>query len=79
MLIIDEIENALHYLHGERTMSGLVLKVHPFIAAYLTKGFPNIRMKWWWRWKKSVKVVPEGSHQYLEYTIQDAEGNEIPL
>lgn len=79
VLVIDEIENALNYLLGEKDMSGLVLKVHPFVAAYFTKGFPSIRMKWWWRWKKSVKVVPGGSHQYLQYTIQDAQGKEIPL
>ncbi len=79
VLIIDEIENALNYLLGEKDMSGLTLKVHPFLAAYFTKGFPSMRMKWWWRWKKSVKVVGEGSHQYLDYTIQDSGGKEVPL
>lgn len=79
VLIVDEIENALNYLHTEKDMSGLTLKVHPFLAAYFTKGFPSVRMKWWWRWKKSVKVVGEGSHQYLDYSIQDSQGNEIPL
>ncbi len=79
VLIIDEIENALNYLLGEKNMSGLTLKVHPFLAAYFTKGFPSIRTKWWWRWKKSVKVVGEGGHQYLQYSIQDSEGKEIPL
>jgi ribonuclease G len=79
VLIIDEIENALNFLHGEKNMSGLTLKVHPFLAAYFTKGLPSIRMKWWWRWKKGVKVVGEGSHQYLDYSIQDSEGKEVPL
>jgi SOS response regulatory protein OraA/RecX len=37
-------------------MSGLTLKVHPFIARLFTKGFPSIQRKWWWRWKKWVKV-----------------------
>jgi ribonuclease G len=79
VLIIDEIENALNYLLGEKNMSGITLKVHPFLAAYFTKGFPSIRMQWWWRWKKGVKVIGEGSHQYLDYTIQDSEGKEVPL
>jgi ribonuclease G len=79
VLIVDEIENALHYLHGEKGMSGLTLKVHPFIAAYFTKGLPSIRHKWWWRWKKSVKVVPDGALQYLQYAVEDSEGNDIPL
>lgn len=79
VLIVDEIENALHYLHGEKGMSGLTLKVHPFVAAYFTQGFPSIRHKWWWRWKKSVKVVPDGALQYLQYAVEDSEGNDIPL
>ncbi len=79
VLIIDEIENALHYLHGEKGMSGLTLKVHPFVHAYLTRGWPSVRMRWWWRWKKGVKVVPEGALQYLDYSVEDAQGNEVPL
>ena len=79
VLIIDEIENALNYLHGEKNMSGLTLKVHPFLAAYFTTGFPSMRMRWWWRWKKMVKVVGEGSHQYLQYTIEDSAGNVVPV
>ena len=77
--MIDEIENALNYLLGEKNMSGITLKVHPSLAAYFTKGFPSIRLKWWWRWKKTVKVVGEGAHQYLDYTIQDSAGKEVPL
>ena len=60
-------------------MTGLTLSVHPFLAAYFTKGFPSIQHKWWWRWKKWVKVKGEGSHQYLDFTVQDSTGNEVPL
>lgn len=79
VLIIDEIENALNYLLTEKDMSGLTLCVHPFIHAYLTKGFMSVQRKWYWRWKKWVKVKPEGSLQYLAYTVQDGEGNEVPV
>jgi len=43
---------------GEKDMSGLTLNVHPFIHAYLTKGFMSIQRKWWWRWKKWVCKLP---------------------
>lgn len=79
ILIVDEIENALNYLHAEKNMSGLTLKVHPFLAAYFTKGFPSVRTKWWWRWKKTVKVVPEGASQYLDFKVLDSEGKEVPV
>ncbi len=79
VLLIDEIENTLNYLHSEKDMSGLTLCVHPFIHAYLTKGLLSIQRKWYWRWKKWVKVKPEGAHQYLAYSFQDGSGNEVPV
>lgn len=79
VLIVDSIENALNYLLGEKQMTGLTLSVHPFLAAYFTKGLPSIQHKWWWRWKKWVKVKGEGSHQYLDFTVQDGAGIEVPL
>jgi ribonuclease G len=79
ILIIDEIENALNYLHTEKDMSGLMVCVHPFIHAYLTKGLPSIQQKWWWRWKKWVKVKPEGAQQFLAFSVKDGQGNEVPV
>ncbi|MCC6839956.1 MAG: Rne/Rng family ribonuclease [Flavobacteriales bacterium] len=79
VLIVDEIENGLNYLHGEKNMSGLCLHVHPFVAAYFTKGLPSIQHKWWWRWKKWVKVVPQGSSRYLEFHVFDSAGKEVAV
>ena len=79
ILIVDEIENTLNYLVSEKEMSGLTLSVHPFIHAYITKGFPSRQMKWAWRWKKWVNVKPESSMQFLAYKVADASGSEIPV
>jgi ribonuclease G len=53
----------------------LVLNVHPFVAAYLTKGFPSIRSKWFFEHKKWVKIIPRDAYTYLEYHFFDKEGN----
>ncbi|MCB0786628.1 MAG: Rne/Rng family ribonuclease [Flavobacteriales bacterium] len=79
VLIIDEIENALNYLLVEKEENGLTLAVHPFIHAYLTKGWPSIRMKWWMRWRQWVKVEAQGARRYLDYAILDKEGKELPI
>lgn len=79
ILIIDEIESALNYLLTEKDMTGLVLNVHPFIHAYLTKGLPSMQHKWWMRWRRWVKVRPTGSLQLLSFTVHDAEGNELAV
>ena len=79
ILIIDEIENALNYLLTEKDMSGLTLCVHPFIHAYLTRGLPSIQHKWWLRWRKWVKVRPEGALQLLSFAVKDGQENEVPV
>jgi ribonuclease G len=53
------------------------LNTHPFIAAFLTKGFPSIRSKWFFEHKKWVKIIPRDAYTYLEYHFLDKDGNEI--
>lgn len=55
----------------------LTLNTHPFIAAFLTKGFPSIRSKWFFEHKKWVKVLPRDAYTYLEYHFFDKNGNQI--
>ncbi|WP_445383913.1 Rne/Rng family ribonuclease [Robiginitalea sp. IMCC44478] len=53
----------------------IILNTHPFIAAFLTKGFPSIRSKWFLEHKKWVKIQPRDAYTYLEYRFTDKEGN----
>ncbi len=55
----------------------LTLNTHPFIAAFLTKGFPSIRSKWFFEHKKWVKVLPRDAYTYLEYHFFDKNGNQL--
>ncbi len=54
--------------------NGIVLNTHPFIAAYITKGFPSVRSKWFLEHKKWVKVLPRDAYTYLEYRFKDKDG-----
>lgn len=55
----------------------VTLNTHPFIAAFLTKGFPSLRSKWYLEHKKWVKVLPRDAYTYLEYHFFDKDGNKI--
>lgn len=57
----------------------VTLHAHPFVAAYITKGFPSIRSKWFLEHKKWVKVMPRDAYTYLEYNFTDASGEEITI
>ena len=75
ILIIDKITLDLERVLNSH--SNVVLNVHPFVAAYLTKGFPSIRSKWFFEHKKWVKIIPRDAYTYLEYHFFDKKGNVI--
>ncbi len=75
ILIIDKIAFDLEKIIKDHKK--IVLNAHPFVAAYLTKGFPSIRSKWFFEHKKWVKIIPRDAYTYLEYHFFDKEGNEI--
>ena len=75
ILIIDKITSKLESIIKDHKK--VVLNTHPFVAAYLTKGFPSLRSKWFFEHKKWVKIIPRDAYTYLEYHFFDKEGNEI--
>ena len=78
IVLIDHIQSDLErILKGDHKNNGIVLNIHPFIAAYLTKGFPSIRSKWFKTYKKWVKVQPRDAYKYLEYRFKDKDGKTI--
>ena len=55
----------------------IVLHVHPFIAAFLKQGFPSIRMKWYFKHKVCVKILPRDAYTYLEFHYLDPKGKRL--
>jgi ribonuclease G len=77
ILIIDKIISDLERVLKNHKV--VVLNVHPFVAAYLTKGFPSLRSKWFLEHKKWVKIIPRDAYTYLEYHFFDKQGNAIKI
>jgi len=59
--------------------SKLSLKVHPYIAAYLTKGFRSPRITWFRKYLKWVKVSGISGFSLFEYQFLDGNQEEIML
>ncbi len=74
--LIQKINHDLERLF-KKDYKKLTLNTHPFIAAFLTKGFPSIRSKWFLEHKKWVKILPRDAYTYLEYHFFDKDGNQI--
>lgn len=76
IIIIDKIQDDLKKLI-QKDYRRFSLNAHPFIAAFLTKGFPSVRFKWFLEHKRWVKIQPRDAYTYLEYHFFDKKGNEI--
>ena len=75
ILIIDRIASDLERML--KLHKKVVLNVHPFVAAYLAKGFPSMRAKWFFEHRKWIKIIPRNAYTFLEYHFFDKKGNEI--
>lgn len=75
ILVLDKISADLERIIKDHKK--VVLSAHPFVAAYLTKGFPSVRVKWLFEHQKWVKIIPRDAYTYLEYHFTDKEGNMI--
>ncbi len=79
VLIIDQIENDLQYIIKQQNESAVTLCVHPFIEAYLTKGFISMKRRWSMKYKKKIKLQSSMSYHFLEFHFIDKDGEEIKL
>jgi ribonuclease G len=85
VLFDTEIENSVSFVMKEQNEKSITLKVHPYIASYLTKT------ESWLPWSKSVikdwkkqfggEILVESSTNYhfMEYHIYNSRGEEIRL
>jgi ribonuclease G len=80
ILLSDNIERDLSYLvdQGHRE---LLLKAHPIVAAYLTKGilFSSLRSKWGRKYKTKLAVVADNSYPITQYRYFDTNNDSIKL
>ena len=79
ILFADELDGKVKYILNDLAKKKLMLKVHPYVAAYLTKGFQSFQNKWFFKYFKWVKVEANNSYSFLEYHFFDENLEEIIL
>ncbi len=79
IMLIDEIENNVRYLLRDQNEKNLTLAVHPYVYSFLMKGFPSIRLKWIFKFKRWIKIKPASAYHFLEYHFFNQQEDEIIL
>ena len=81
ILLMDQIENNLRYILKEQNESVVTLCVHPYLEAYITKGFfySSLRRKWMKKYGGTIKVRAVNSYNFLEYHFLNKNEDEIKV
>ena len=79
LVVIDEIESNLRYLSQTQNIKKLSIVTHPYIEAYLTKGFRSIRRGWSKEFGLSLKIIPSESCHLLDFKFLNFNGDEISM
>jgi ribonuclease G len=76
--LTDEIENYIKFILKKNKTNNIVIKVHPFVHAYLTNGwFKSVRKTWQKTYACKIKVYPMMSYAYMEYHFFDVKEEEL--
>ena len=74
ILFTDKVQEQID-LHHEKYGRGLKLHLHPYIYAYVSKGFVSLKMKW--RLKYGVQIIENQSLGMLEIKFYDKKGETV--
>ncbi|HNZ71571.1 MAG TPA: ribonuclease E/G, partial [Prolixibacteraceae bacterium] len=77
ILFIDEIENKIDYICSDLNHKRVVIKVHPFVEAFLKKGLISILRRWRWKYLKKIEVASDENISLLEAHFFDGNNEEI--
>jgi ribonuclease G len=81
ILLMDQIENNLRYLLKEQNQKDITLCVHPYLEAYITKGwwFNSLKAQWGKKYGKAFKVRAVSSYNFMEYRFLTKTEDEIKI
>ena len=79
LLFTDRLKDKIHYLVNDLGVKGFIMYVHPFVDAYLKKGFISLYMKWRREFGRVFKIMPDQDLAYLQYRVIDKNKQEIDL
>lgn len=79
ILLIDEVEKNLSYIINTLNLKNITLTIHPYMGAFVTKGIISLRVKWFFKYGKWIKIETDNSYHMAEYHFFNNLEEEIKL
>lgn len=71
LLFTDQLERKINYLVKKIGEKKFTLHVHPYVAAYINKGFISLKRRWQLKYGFGVKVIASQKLAFLQYEFYD--------
>ena len=79
ILFTDQLERKIDRLVNKIGIAKFYLHVHPYVAAYINKGFISLRRKWQLKYGFGVHIIPSQKLAFLQYEFYDSQGEFIDM
>lgn len=79
ILFTDQLERKIDRLINKIGITKFYLHVHPYVAAYINKGFLSLKRKWQIKYGFGIYVIPSQKLAFLQYEFYDDEGTFIDM
>ena len=79
ILFTDQFERKIDRLINKIGITKFYLHVHPYVAAYINKGFLSLKRKWQIKYGFGIHVIPSQKLAFLQYEFYDDEGTFIDM
>ncbi len=77
IMYTDTLESSIKQVIDEYKLKSVVLKVHPYVDAYIHKGIFSLRRKWQRKLKCKIRVEGLTNYHFLEHHMFTEDGEEI--
>ena len=79
VLFTDTLRMKISYLVNNLNVKKFTLHVHPYVAAFIEKGFWSLKRQWRWRYGRGIKIIPNQNLAFLEYYFFDDKNEELDM
>jgi ribonuclease G len=77
ILFTDQLEATINTIVHAMGIKKFVLHVHPYVAAYINKGFWSQKRRWQSAYSWGLRIVPIQAMGFLQYKFCNRAGEEI--
>ncbi len=79
VLLMEDIQRDLQFIMTSHSKPKLTLVVHPYVEAFIKRGWPSPQMRWFAKYLRWIKVKSSNELALTQYKFFDEHNDEVRL